>query len=462
MGVKDYYVTVSELIEKSVVDGVKNSDEFGRKFREVFANIGLEDEIISWYASKREGTISGKRRGAYIFEGEDVYAVGTNLNKLFKFSESIKKRGTCENMYEIIFILQELLPWTKDERELEILAESRRTEIKQLFSLVDQIKRLKIFNENKEQEEKKDRVQKELEVVWKYIEKMDDSRTILLQNSAEKEVHNTYLGRKKKIEQSVREAFIKKMNEMYLQILFGKKKKKSFYEKLYMEVGRWYTKWIFLFGTIDDLHKAENFYNICEIFWYCGKDREYGKKYYRKEIALDDKMKSAYDSFQKLSIRSFSTYFEVSYDDEKIIKMAKKFLLEEMPEWQKDKMNADAYRSDCDKFVDQIAKLYYKNHIDVEYMEEAFYELNQIIKSLQDGGKNSIRERGAKNSLERGGKEFSEKFAEYFKYCTGKEMKEECRDCIFYLKYNNKRMATILEYMPQARLNSGWDELWKK
>ncbi|MDE5718572.1 MAG: hypothetical protein K2I53_13330, partial [Lachnospiraceae bacterium] len=204
MGVKDYYVTVSELIEKSVVDGVMNSDEFGRKFREVFANIGLEDEMISWYASKREGATSGKRRGAYIFVGEDVCAVGSNLNKLFKFSESIKKTGTCENMYEIIFILQELLPWTKDERELEILAESRRTEIKQLFSLVDQLKRLKIFNENKEQEEKKDRVQKELEVVWKYIEKIDDFRTILLRNSAEKELHNTYLERKKKIEQAVR------------------------------------------------------------------------------------------------------------------------------------------------------------------------------------------------------------------------------------------------------------------
>lgn len=459
MGVKGYYVTVADLLSSASFKEAKNSDDFGRKFRDVFANIGLEDEMINWYASKREDTLSGKRRGAYIFGGGDVKAVSDNLNQLFKFSKTIKKSGTCENIYEIIGILQELLPWIKDEKEMEMLTDGRTREIRRLFSLIDQIRRLKIFNEI---EQKQDRIGKELETVWKYIGKIESSRATLLQDSIEKEEFNVYLERQKKIERAVIEACLKKMNAWYLQETFGTKKHKNFYEKLYAKVGRWYTKWVYLLHTIDDLHEIENFYNICELFWHCGKDYEYGRAYFREEEALDEKMQAAYDSFQKLSIHSFSKYFEASYDDEKLIKMAKKFISDEMPEWKKDKKNADVYRHGCYEFVDQIGKLYYKKHIDVIYMEAALYELNQIIKLLQDGGNDLISERVPKNSLERGGKEFSEKFAEYFKYCTGKEMGEECRDCIFYLKYNNKRKKTILEYIPQGRLNLEWDKLWEE
>ena len=102
MGVKGYYVTVADLLKSGLLKEVKNSDDFGRKFRDVFANIGLEAEVINWYASKREDASAGKRRGAYIFGGGDVKVVSDNLNRLFKFSKTIKKSGTCENIYDFV------------------------------------------------------------------------------------------------------------------------------------------------------------------------------------------------------------------------------------------------------------------------------------------------------------------------------------------------------------------------
>lgn len=461
MGLKECYWTVDDLVQKEGKES-KNlkpqKDELGRKFRKILEGLEFEEKMIDWYKSRQNNDLHGKKSGYYIFSGEDKEAVIKNLYDLFSISMELEREVSVENMYRISNILQELLPWTRDENKIEILVDKQEREIKQFFSMLDEIRKLNIFN----QYDGKAKIKRELAQISQKLEEINKSKCIIQseQELSVQEEDKEYIDKQRQIGEQVVGFYLRKMNNTYFnKIKFPNKNNcKDFYNKLYMAVRRWQIKWLCLFNTIDQLQEAENFYNICKLFDYCEKDENYREQYLGNLVPMEDKLKEAYNSFPKLHIKSFSEYYEKNYDNEKMQKIVCDESVRKTMKQEYNGKSKDGYLAFCNKAVDNVRECRYAENGDsyIESMKiEALYELNMLIEWVKNGSSTSTEQDTNENVKE----EFEaarKQFIEYYdKYHTKEKMKKEFLECVFSLKYD--REETCLDIVPLGKIkNNFW------
>ena len=216
MGLKECYWTVDDLVQKEGKES-KNlkpqKDELGRKFRKILEGLEFEEKMIDWYKSRQNNDLHGKKSGYYIFSGEDKEAVIKNLYDLFSISMELEREVSVENMYRISNILQELLPWTRDENKIEILVDKQEREIKQFFSMLDEIRKLNIFN----QYDGKAKIKRELAQISQKLEEINKSKCIIQseQELSVQEEDKEYIDKQRQIGEQVVGFYLRKMNNTY-------------------------------------------------------------------------------------------------------------------------------------------------------------------------------------------------------------------------------------------------------
>ncbi|MBD5507475.1 MAG: hypothetical protein HDR05_05375 [Lachnospiraceae bacterium] len=470
MSLKRGYWTVVDLLEEDGrnKDEVKRErDELVRKFREILEKLGFQEEMINWYRSSQVRISSGKSKGYFIFAGEDVSEVRINLENLFGLDKEMEKESSYENMIRIIDILQNLLPWTKDEYLMKAQSEDQIKEVRKLFCLIDQIKELKMFDSCKG----KPRSRNELDKVWRYIGKIDESRFELYsgqksggnekevgnksdEESIDNKAWNTYQEHKKTIERIVIDCFLDRMNGQYVKRLFSKDTRKAVYINLYEKLSKWYIKWLSLFDTIDELRKVEDIFNTWEFLERYEKDQEYVEKFFRRGTAFKGEVKEAYDCFPKLPIQFFSKYYENNFDDKCLRAMIRKASTKELLEViENDRWRKEDYIYACNMIVENIGLFKHKRNKDddvVDMKVEALYELNMITKSIQGDISISAGESWEGDLTDAAYREDKEKLRDYYSKRYHKKIRKEYLDCIFYLKHIRKK--TVLDYMPYREL----------
>lgn len=465
VGLKECYWTVDDLVGQEGKES-KNlkleKDELGRKFRKTLEGLGLK-EMVNWYRSGFNNNLVGKKQGYYIFSGEDKEAVFKNLSELFSKTIEMEKEVSCENMYRIIDILQELLPWTQDENKIKILLDKQGREIKQFFSMLDEIRKLNIFSQN----DGKSKIKKELNKISQKLEEINKSKCII-QSELElpvQEEYKEYIDKQRQIGEQVVSFYLRKMNDTYFnKIKFPNKNNcKDFYKKLYMEVRRWHIKWLCLFNTIDQLQEAENFYNICDLFDDCEKDKNHMEQYFDQSVPMEDKMKEAYNSFHKLHIKLFSEYYEKNYDNEKMQKMICDEADKEKSMEKCDVKSRVGYIEFCNKFVENIGMCKYaenNNEYIVSMKITALKELNILVKRMQDDVNTTIGQEANEIVMGTEDEAVREKFVKYYEKCyekdhTKEKIKKEFLECIFSLKYYREK--TCLDFVPLGKIK---DNFW--
>lgn len=442
MGLGKYYFTADDLVEKSEQneeDRKAEKDKLVRMFREVLEQIGFNQQMIAWFRSGQKDDIPGSRSGYFIFAGEDKEEV---KKRLYEVREKIKQRPTYENMCIVISNLQELLPFAKNELWLDNLPNEQMRRIIELFSLID---RIEIDTEYKGEA----KIKKEFNKIAKNIEKIKKSKVIILENLQEpvaEEMVKDYNDKKGRIWENVVTSFLKKMNSSYFEGMQLTSK-----EKFYWAVKNWCELWICLLESIDGLRKAENFYNMCELFDYYGKDEEYKKRFFREKWQMEDKIKEAYDKFQKLPIIKFVEYYYINYDNQKLLEMMRvsqeKKLLEKEPVLN----TSENCLEFCGGFVQCVGQCKYEGSYkeDVISMKvEALRELDIITESIQNDG--DIIEHKKVVITEEDNKADRKRFVDnYNKYKSAEPVRTECLECIFDLKYENRGLIT--DYLPYAK-----------
>ena len=444
MGLRNYYLTLDDLIEKEGNSKKKikeDKDELAKKFKKTLEELGFTREMIAWFRSGQ--------KGYYIFAAGDKKEVMKKLDELIAFFDGTYSRPTYNNMCIVINNLQELLPFTKNEGWLDNLPSEQMREIKTLFSLIDEIKEMKTYIEYKGDA----KIKKELGRISRNVEKINKSKVIILENlqepSAEKE-SGDYNDRSRKIQETVVTSFLKRMNNTYILDMQIVPK-----EKFYRMIKNWCAVWICLFESIDDLRKAENFYNICELLNQYKKDEDYKKQFFRKKCQMEGEMKEAYAKFQKLSVMLFPEYYLEHYK-EKLVGMIRDSSMKEV--LKKEFNNSLNYLEDCNAFVQCVGQWKggesYKEDV-MNMKVEALRELDMIIEYIQNDAANAENENDNETIAEDDNKGDREKFLNnYNKYKGTEPISRECLECIFDIKYENGGMVT--DYLPYAK------EIFKK
>lgn len=454
MGLRNYYLTMDDLIEKegkSKEEIKAEKDKLARDFKKILEELGFTREMIAWFRSGQKDNVPSGREGYYIFSAGDKKEVKNKLNELIASSDGTHSRSTYNNMRIVINNLQELLPFTKNEGWLDNLPSEQIRMIIEFFSLID---RIEIYNEYKGEA----KIKKEFNKIAKNIEKIKESKVIILENLQEPPVEEKvkdYNDRKRRIGETVITFFLKKMNNTYFVGMPLASK-----EKFYRVVKNWCELWICLLESIDGLRKAENFYNMCELLDFYGKDEEYKKRFFREKWQMEDKIKEAYDKFQKLPIIKFVEYYYTNYDNQKLLEMMRvsqeKKLLEKEPVLNTSKDCLEF----CSGFVQCVGQWKYEGSYkeDVISMKvEALRELDIITKSIQNDG--DIIEHEKVVITEENNKADRKRFVDnYNKYKSAEPVRTECLECIFHLKYENRGLIT--DYLPYAKdiLKDFWEK----
>lgn len=451
MGLGKYYFTADDLVEKSEQNEEARKaekDKLVRMFREVLERIGFNQQMIAWFRSGQKDVIPGSRSGYFIFAGEDKEEV---KQRLYEVPEKIEQRPTYENMCIVINNLQELLPFAKNEIWLDNLPDEQMRRIIELFSLID---RIEIDTEYKGEA----KIKKEFSKIAKNIEKIKKSKVIILENLQEpvaEEMVKDYNDKKGKIWEVVVIFFLKRMNRTYFANMQLTSK-----EKFYGAVKNWCKLWICLLESIDGLRKAENFYNMCELFDYYGKDEEYKKRFFREKWQMEGDVKEAYDKFQKLPIIKFVEYYYTNYDIQKLLEMMRVSQEKKLLEKEHVLNNSKDCLEFCSDFVQCIGQWKYEGSYkqDVISMKvEALRELDIITESIQNDG--DIIEHKKIVITEEDNKADRKRFVDnYNKYKSAEPVRTECLECIFDLKYENRGLIT--DYLPYAKdiLKDFWEK----
>lgn len=451
MGLGKYYFTADDLVEKgeqNEEDRKAEKDKLVRMFREVLEQIGFPKEMIAWFRNGQKDNIPGSRSGYFIFAGEGKEEV---KKRLYEVREKIEQRPTYENMCIVINNLQELLPFAKNEIWLDNLPDEQMRRIIELFSLID---RIEIDTEYKGEA----KIKKEFSKIAKNIEKIKKSKVIILENLQEpvaEEMVKDYNDKKGKIWEVVVIFFLKRMNRTYFANM-----QLTFKEKFYLAVKNWCKLWICLLESIDGLRKAENFYNMCELFDYYGKDEEYKKRFFREKWQMEGDVKEAYDKFQKLPIIKFVEYYYTNYDIQKLLEMMRVSQEKKLLEKEHVLNNSKDCLEFCSDFVQCIGQWKYEGSYkeDVISMKvEALRELDIITESIQNDG--DIIEHKKIVITEEDNKADRKRFVDnYNKYKSAEPVRTECLECIFDLKYEDRGLIT--DYLPYAKdiLKDFWEK----
>ncbi len=444
MGVRKYYYTADDLVKKdrqlNEVQRKAKKDELVRTFRRILEQLGFTTEMIDWFRSGQNDVQSG-RSGYFIFAGEDKEEVQKKLNEVF---EKADQRPTYENMCAVINNLKDLLPFTKNEYWLRNLPNEQMSEFTKLVSLVDEISELKIYNEYKGNA----RINDELDKISRNICKIKNSKTIIIENlkkASAREEFEDYNDKTRRLHEIVVVSFLKRMNNTYFSDM-----KIASKEEFYRMIKNWCAVWIYLFENIDDLRKAEDFYNICKLLDHYKKDENYKKQFFREKWQMEGKMREAYAKFQKLPIILLPEYY-LRYYKEKLVEMIRDSSRKEI--LKKEFSNSSNYLEECNAFVQSVGQ--WKDggscKEDVTSMKvEALRELDMIIEFIQSDAANIENEDNNETITDEEDKGDREKFvADYNKYKGTAPVSRECLECIFDLKYENEGLIT--DYLPYAK-----------
>ncbi|MBD5474873.1 MAG: hypothetical protein HDR17_02645 [Lachnospiraceae bacterium] len=456
MGLRKSYLTADDLIDKkgkseSTIKAEK--DKKIRTYRGVLKKLGFTPQMISWYRSGKNGSLGGD----YIFAYADMEEINNKLRRLSAISDKTDKAPSYYSMCEIITILQELLPFSKKEYVMSNLPNEQTEEIKKLFSLINEMKTMKIFKHYKGSLKTKN----ELSKIFNNLEKIDRSKAVLLDNAQELAVMkeaDDYEYRKRIICETVVAFFLTRMNNRY----FPETSFSAQYndKKLYLMVKKWCLLWVCLFESINELRDAEEFYNICELFERCGKNEEYKKQFFRNRIPMEDEIEEAYNKFRKLPIVLFARYYRRKYDNKKLFQMicdpSSKDLLKE----EYEPANLWERHNSCNKFVECVGQwkrgeIYEEDMISMKV--EALRELDMITKFVQNGdnclGEENISQNIAGKDVEADRK----KFVDYYnRYNSDRRISKECLECVFDIKHENGGLIT--DYMPYVKLSENFME----
>ncbi|MDE6406320.1 MAG: hypothetical protein K2M20_11805, partial [Lachnospiraceae bacterium] len=93
MGLRNYYLTLDDLIEKEGNSKKKikeDKDELAKKFKKTLEELGFTREMIAWFRSGQ--------KGYYIFAAGDKKEVMKKLDELIAFFDGTYSRPTYNNM----------------------------------------------------------------------------------------------------------------------------------------------------------------------------------------------------------------------------------------------------------------------------------------------------------------------------------------------------------------------------
>lgn len=447
MGLKKCFWTVDDLIGKA--GGSKaDKDKLVRKFKNILEKLGFTREMIAWFRSGQNDNVPASRTGYFIFAGNDKDDVNNKLEALFQVFAKKDPEPTYDNMHKIINILQELMPFTKNIDCLDNLPNEQMEEIRKLFSMIDMIKELKIFNNY----EGSPTIKKELSKISRNLDKINETRFILMKNVQESltmEELGDYGNRKRMIYEKVTAYFLSRMNNTFLCVRIPSN---SSYRTFYGMIKNWCTLWICLFESINELRKAEEFYNICELFDYWGRDEKYREQFFNdKNVSLEREIREAYDKFQKLSVRLFAEYYLRKYK-KKLRQMLRDSLIKEQLKIEHS-INKDNIQDICGMFIESVGQWRGGGVGGEELISmkvEALRELDMIIESVQHEGDNSGVENIEETTevVEEDKTERKKFVDDYYRYNNDKTIRRECLECVFDIKSGNKGLIT--DYLPYA------------
>ena len=454
MSLMDTYWTAEKLIveEKTPKQIRMKANEYTRRFKSVIVRIGLE-ENIGWYRSN-ERDVDNR---CYIFWGEDGDEVREQLDSLFKVIKPKKVCVSVKNIELVSSILCNLLPKIKDEQKINGLLNERLKTIREFIFLIDQTKQSEIFSSNFgiNQREKK-----EIQQISNYLSKIDDLK--IISNTRErcniKSEYDKYEDKKKKIRDTVTDFFLDKMKDNYFEkyifvnITECANSTKDFYIKQFLIIQRWYIKWLCIISNLNEFRQAENFYNMCEVFYHYNrrKEKEDVEKKIMEDIELYCKFKKfsmaeqkeAYDRFCRINIPLFSMYMETIFDTDTMKKLIDNISLKERL-CDRVNINKVKYKVSCIDLCKDLLediRTFEMDKIDTTHLKQikvyAFGELEELKKQMLDynvmekilNSKENVgipEEKGIKSK-------FLNCYSEYNK--DNKTIKKELLECVFDIK----------------------------